>query len=936
MAWPSEYDYRTMVQQPRMVFNDPRLQACTVGTYPNGQPKGSQGAFAMVYRMLDGSWSRAVRFFKKAPRPDQEERYIMLSRAISKANARGLIEFSYDPEGLRWGAARYPVLTMQWVEGQTLGVWLKESVLRGDSAGIGRMADAWVELVADLQTNGIAHGDLQHGNVMVENGRPVLVDYDCMYVPEMTTEAQRTPTEFGLPGYQHPGRPNQLLSPDLDNFSAWVILIALRAIADDLGLWRNHVEARDTENLLLTQSDLDDLNAPVWDDLIRRAKSKDVRDWAESLRESIKKPFGEIPQFGINVWEELEAAVKKGDWREIQTLATGAKYASRSFPPDLAPKVEEAVRRVECLASLGAKARTNRVREIAAAYRPELLDDWTEAATLVAKAKTARQAVGLLDELDRTEKGDGSGRAFVALWGRRGKELQGLAEADTYQAKVESWRKRIEAAARVVEAVKRGTPEKAIVDAWETANALGGHPDAEPHRARAGQAAKRAVALAKLVSLPAAQDEGADANLLKAWGAMESLLDGCPESVPFRDRTTAAQGRVKKLTELLRKIEAADQGRGDEETVADAADALPPGYGASQAGRVAKARGRIAASKALTQALRAVPPSDLAIASAADRSRADGSMPTDPAVVARCELAARRKELLRAMDALPTNLPLDEQDARWLASWDAALLDPCQDARGQRTRRDKAAVRTEAFASLERALAAGTAVEVKRLAHEAILADHPGLARRRTEIDALIATSEKIERLLNAVKRGAADVFFEEVEPSLLALNAATFLPHRQQIEAWVDARLARGDVLGAADPPFLPDSAGYTITARWTWGQTRLVRTCLVAADSSRFLDRPEEAKHGTQRLDPDTYRRTKGGTSLSIPQGTRKLYVTVWPVVDLGWDRRTGPPLKLGPYIAGASRPGRASSAYSAGRSPSRPWPKRVADWMLDFLNR
>ena len=221
MAWPSDDDYRTMVQQPRMVFRDPKLQACTVGTYPNGRPKGSSGNFALVYRMLNGSsWSRAVRFFKQPPRPDQEERYLLLDRAISKAKARGLIEFSYDPEGLRWGKARYPVLTMQWVEGQTLGLWLKETVLRNDAAGVGRMADAWIELVTDLRANGIAHGDLQHGNVMVENGQPVLVDYDCMYVPEMTTEAQRTPTEFGMPGYQHPGRPKQLLSAELDNFSA--------------------------------------------------------------------------------------------------------------------------------------------------------------------------------------------------------------------------------------------------------------------------------------------------------------------------------------------------------------------------------------------------------------------------------------------------------------------------------------------------------------------------------------------------------------------------------------------------------------------------------------------------------------------------------------------------------------------------------------------
>ena len=152
-------------------------------------------------------------------------------------------------------------------------------------------------------------------------------------------------------------------------------------------------------------------------------KSKEVREWSQRLRESINQPFEEIPPFGINVWEELEAAVSRRDWREIQTLATGPKFASRTFPPNLGPQVAEAVRRVECLAALDAKSRTNRIREFAAAYRPDLLDDWAEAAPLVAKAKAAKQAVGLLDELDRLEKSDATGRSHRSpgkrCWGQR-------------------------------------------------------------------------------------------------------------------------------------------------------------------------------------------------------------------------------------------------------------------------------------------------------------------------------------------------------------------------------------------------------------------------------------------------------------------------------------------------------------------------------------
>ena len=78
---------------------------------------------------------------------------------------------------------------------------------------------------------------------------------------------------------------------------------------------------------------------------------------------------------------------------------------------------------------------------------------------------------------------------------------------------------------------------------------------------------------------------------------------------------------------------------------------------------------------------------------------------------------------------------------------------------------------------------------------------------------------------------------------------------------------------------------------------QSRLVSNCMVATDPLRFLERPEEARNGTQKLNPDIHR-LGGGASFSVPQGYRKVYVTVWPVVELGWVRLIGPPLHIGPY--------------------------------------
>ena len=185
-----------------------------------------------------------------------------------------------------------------------------------------------------------------------------------------------------------------------------------------------------------------------------------------------------------------------------------------------------------------------------------------------------------------------------------------------------------------------------------------------------------------------------------------------------------------------------------------------------------------------------------------------------------------------------------------------------------------------------------------------------------------------MERLIAAVRGGKAESFLAEAEPALLVAHAAEFAPYRDRIASWVDQRLRQGDILRPADPMFLPDAGGTAVTARWAWGQSRLVRTCLVATDTLRFLEGPEDARKGTLNLDPDTHRRAQGGTAFALPPGCRKLFVTVWPVVDLGWDRRIGPPFRIGPYVAAAAGPGRsASRSYHAGPRPwSQSFPKLV----------
>src|SRR5438093_695743 len=82
-------------------------------------------------------------------------------------------------------------------------------------------------LAAGLREAGMAHADLQHGNVLLIPGSKDnalalrLVDYDGMYVPAL---ADRPSGELGHPNYQHPLRVDQAgYNPGVDRFSHLVI-----------------------------------------------------------------------------------------------------------------------------------------------------------------------------------------------------------------------------------------------------------------------------------------------------------------------------------------------------------------------------------------------------------------------------------------------------------------------------------------------------------------------------------------------------------------------------------------------------------------------------------------------------------------------------------------------------------------------------------------
>ena len=86
-----------------------------------------------------------------------------------------------------------------------------------------------MDLARFLESQQVAHGDVQPGNVMVgSGGRTIqLIDYDGMYVDELKPLGS---AELGLRNFQHPQRSSTSWNSSLDRFSFILLNLALRAL----------------------------------------------------------------------------------------------------------------------------------------------------------------------------------------------------------------------------------------------------------------------------------------------------------------------------------------------------------------------------------------------------------------------------------------------------------------------------------------------------------------------------------------------------------------------------------------------------------------------------------------------------------------------------------------------------------------------------------
>ncbi|OLT18154.1 hypothetical protein BJF78_11890 [Pseudonocardia sp. CNS-139] len=246
---PTADDYIKAVQRPDLAFDRPELVAAEFGVHPTlGIPFPASGTTAVVFKATVGGTAHALRFFTREDAATRQ-RYTALNAWFGERGLTG------DVAACRWvddavlvKGRRWPMVQMDWVEGHTLDEHVENLVETGDRTALETLAGAWRDLVRRAQSARFAHGDLQHGNVLVDTtGRLRLVDFDSSWIAPFAGSSP--PTEGGHRNYQPA---NRVWGPWMDTFPGLVIYLSLLALAREPQQW---AQLNDGENLLFRHED---------------------------------------------------------------------------------------------------------------------------------------------------------------------------------------------------------------------------------------------------------------------------------------------------------------------------------------------------------------------------------------------------------------------------------------------------------------------------------------------------------------------------------------------------------------------------------------------------------------------------------------------------------------------------------------------------------
>ncbi|WP_197442554.1 protein kinase domain-containing protein [Lignipirellula cremea] len=888
-----------MLQNPKIAFRDADLKECSVEKNNLGQPKPRSGNFATVYKGFKGVGQEfAIRVFNRAAN-ERRERYQALNDYLKDRRLGCLVDFTYDEKGIRAPDGKmYPLVTMDWVPGVTLFEWSRERAHEGYQEAFAIAAEVWLSLVRELASHGIVHGDLQHGNVLISSeGQFKLVDYDCMAVPELMG---RRNLEMGMAPYQHPARNAETqLFAGLDNFSALLIYVALRALAAQPSLWRTYVDQPEYDKMLFRTEDFDNPQAsPLYRDLLN-SPEKQVRDLGHYLFQLASYDISQVPPVDeVLLWcNSIEDLLHAKEWDKAVQLHQ-RMGPGEQIPQHLQPLVAEAYRRVACREALEKALASGVDAEIQRCYVPALLNDYPAATPLVERARMAAQLRQVLTTLEAARRMQ-NWQVFVQTYRAHQENLSDLPAAQPFKNEMT----RLMRAHQVRKLLgDKTSSDRAVIEAWKMLESLGGHPVAEPLRPHVDKRIARQRVQELIREAPETPTLAYDKEL--ASKLKSGAVGDSPQQKAVRQKCQEAVTRLKSLEEINRR--AKECTLESEGFLVETARKLPRNYHASITHRVKQAEQRLKVYQLLEEAFRD-PSSDLEIMEqyrALERLHAAGMVTEEWSW--RVHLAAARVPLIRALQQIARNLPLDQLDHRLLSVWREDILDSCTDAAPWKAAYKTAVERQRLLPQLAEAIENGDESSLRTLTAAPCLEHYPlppelaeGIAEARRR-----AQREREQRrhgLLQAMIDNERAQFVALFEVNTVREIAESHSYHQPVISRWTEAEMVRPERNGLGviengvellDP--------LHVRLRWQWPREAISKRCILAITQEKvgphaIADDLRQPLYKTT-LDYSQWLSDESRHEVEVHADWNEAQIFVWTVIDLGYELFHSPPVELG----------------------------------------
>lgn len=241
------------------------------------------GSYAVVFKVRSEQKTAAIRCFLNSDN-ENIERYKTLANHLKKINTPWQVDCTFLDDEIQVEGAYYPVLKMDWIDGQLINQFVSQNI-----SNHGVLSEIQAQLVAisdSLEQHDMAHGDLQSGNIMVQQTptgfQLKLIDYDGMFVPDFKG---RKSLENGRTEFQHPQRNPNIFSPLIDRFSFWVMLTALEAVKHDKSLWLEVMQGgfNSLDNFLFTINDFKNPTQSALFARLKRINNKELNFYVEKL-----------------------------------------------------------------------------------------------------------------------------------------------------------------------------------------------------------------------------------------------------------------------------------------------------------------------------------------------------------------------------------------------------------------------------------------------------------------------------------------------------------------------------------------------------------------------------------------------------------------------------------------------------------------------------